>query len=225
MELFDLIIGGTGVVKGLLLLLGVGIDEKSMKEEIKRYYDEYMKMKGAPVTNGKVDELVAFVIDDKFDESKESKDKKDTKNPKSINVFQRPENWEYLAELKKLKERIVKFYFTHLEELKNEKDKFTDVRDVQIRISEYLLQLMRLRMVIKPDYKLSKNKHPETEHTYFAVKAYWLDDENKRVRKFAKSMGREENYIGGIDGAQALEEGLKTIQPVLYDFYKKIYPD
>lgn len=240
MELVDLIIGGAGVVKGLLLLIGLGMDEKSLAEDIKRYYDDFMKMKGAPQTNGKVDELVAFIIDDKFDEpkdskeskdDKESKDKKDKKDNKgkkyinSISVFQRPDNWGYLATLKSLKEKVVKFYFTSLEDLKNEKGEFTDVRDVQLRISEYMLQLMRLRMVIKPDFSLSKNKHPQTGITYLAVKAYWLDEEGKKVRKFAKSMGREESYKDGIDGEQAWEEGLKVIQPVIYDYYKEIYPD
>lgn len=222
MELVDLIIGGAGVVKGLLLFLGLGMDEKSLAEEIKKYYDEYMKMKGAPQTNGKVDEVVAFIIDDKFDKTKGKKGEKDSK---SISVFKRPENWGYLATLKSLKEEIVKFYFTSLEDLKNEKGEFTDVRDVQLRISEYLLQLERLRMVINPDYSLSRNKHQQTDHTYLAVKAYWLDDEGKKVRQFARSMGREESYKGGIDGEQAEEEGLKVIQPVIYDYYKNIYPD
>ena len=216
MEFVDLIIGGTGVVKGLLLLLGLGMDEKTMKEEIKRYYDEFMKMKGAPQTYGKIDELVAFIIDDKFD---------DTKNLKTFNVFQRPENWGYLATLKNLKEKIVKFYFTSLEDLQKGKGEFTDVRDVHLRINEYLLQLMRLRMVIAPEYKLSKNKHPQTDHTYFAVKAYWIDDEGKKVRQFARSMGREETYKGGIKGDQAQLEGLNIIQSVIYDYYKNIYPD
>jgi hypothetical protein len=216
MEFVDLIIGGTGIVKGILLLLGLGMDEKSLGAEIKRYYDELMKMKGAPQTNGKVDELIALIIDDKFD---------DPKKPKTFNVFQRPENWGYLATLKNLKEKIVKFYFTSLEELKNENGKFTDVRDVQLRISDYLLQLMRLRMVIKPDYKVSRNKHPQTDHTYYAVKAYWIDDEGKKVRQFARSMGREETYKGGIKGEQAQLEGLNVIQPVMYDYYKNIYPD
>jgi primase-polymerase (primpol)-like protein len=80
-------------------------------------------------------------------------------------------------------------------------------------------------MVINPDYSLSKNKHQQTDHTYLAVKAYWLDDEGKKVRQFARSMGREESYKGGIDGDQAWDEGLKVIQPVIYEYYKNIYPD
>lgn len=209
MEFFDLIIGGTGVVKGLLLFLGLGMDEKSMKEEIKRYYDEFMKMKGAPSINGKADELIAFISNDEF--------KPDT--------YQRPENWGYLATLKNLKEKIVKFYFTSLEDLKNEKGEFTDVRDVHLRINEYLLQLMRLRMVINPDFKLSRNKHPQTEITYLAIKAYWIDDEGKKERKFARSMGREESYKAGIKDKQAENDGLNLIQPVIYDCYKEAYPD
>lgn len=209
MEFFDLIIGGTGVVKGLLLLLGLGMDEKSMKEEIKRYYDEFMKMKGAPSANGKVDELIALISNDKF--------KPDT--------YQRPENWGYLATLKSLKEKIVKFYFTSIDELQKDKGEFTDVRDVYLRINSYLLQLMRLRIVINPDYKLSKNKHPQTNHTYFAIKSYWIDDEGKRVRKFTKSIGREESYKNGIDDEQTIKDGLNLIQPVMYDYYKEIYPD
>jgi hypothetical protein len=209
MELVDLIIGGAGVVKGLLLFVGLGMDEKTLKEDIKRYYDEFMKMKGAPAPNGKADELIAFISNDEF----------------QPDTYKRSENWGYLATLKNLKEKMVKFYFTSLDELKEDEGKFTDVRDVHLRINEYLLQLMRLRMVIVPDYKLSKNKHPQTNHTYFAVKAYWIDDEGKKVRQFARSMGREETYKGGIKAEQAMIEGLNVIQPVIYDYYKNIYPD
>ncbi len=209
MEFFDLIIGGTGVVKGLLILLGLGIDEKTMKEEIKRYYDDFMKMKGTPTKNDEVDKLIAFISDDKFEPG----------------TYQRSENWGYLATLKSLKEKIVKFYFTSLEELQKGKDGFTDVRDVHLRINGFLLQLMRLRMVINPDYKLSKNKHPQTDHTYLAVKAYWIDDEGKKERKFTKSVGREDSYKEGIKDKQAEKDGLNLIQPVLYDYYKDIYPD
>lgn len=209
MELVDLIIGGAGVVKGLLLFVGLGMDEKTLKEDIKRYYDEFMKMKGAPQTNGKADELIAYISNDEF----------------IPETYKRSENWGYLATLKNLKEKIVKFYFTSLEELKNEKGDFTDVRDVHLRINEYLLQLMRLRMVIAPDSKLSKNKHPQTNHTYLAIKSYWIDDEGKKVRKFTKSIGREESYKNGIDDEQAKKDGLNLIQPFMYDHYKEIYPD
>ncbi|BBE17589.1 hypothetical protein AQPE_1745 [Aquipluma nitroreducens] len=208
MELVDLIIGGTGVVKGLLLLLGLGYDEKIMKEEIKRYYEDFMKMKSTPADN-KVDELIAFVVDDNF----------------KPGTHQRGQNWGYLFALKNLKESIVKFYFTSLEEIQKGKGEFTDVRDVYLRISEYMLQLMRLRIVIDPDYKLSRNKHPQTGITYLAIKAYWIDDEGKKVRKFTKSIGREDHYKDGIDDKKAAEDGLKLIQPVLYDYYKEIYPD
>lgn len=209
MELIDLIIGGAGVVKGLLLLLGLGYDEKVMKEDIKRYYEDFMKMKGVPSTNGKVDELIAFVVDDNFKDG----------------THQKSQNWGYLFDLKNLKETIVKFYFTSLEELQKGEGVFTDVRDVYLRINEYMLQLMRLRIVIDPDYKLSRNKHPQTGITYLAIKAYWIDDEGKKVRKFTKSIGREDQYKDGIDDKKAEEDGLKLIQPVLYDFYKEIYPD
>ncbi len=209
MELIDLIIGGAGVVKGLLLLLGLGYDEKVMKEDIKRYYEDFMKMKGVPSTNGKVDEFIAFVVDDNF----------------KAGTHQRTQNWGYLFDLKNLKETIVKFYFASLDELQKGEREFTDVRDVYLRINEYMHQLMRLRIVIDPDYKLSRNKHPQTGITYLAIKAYWLDDDGKKVRKFTKSIGREEQYKDGIDDKKAEEDGLKLIQPVLYDYYKEIYPD
>src|SRR5690606_34766163 len=101
----------------------------------------------------------------------------------------------------------------------------SDVRDVHLRISEYMLQLMRLRIVIDPDFKLSRNKHPQTGITYLAVKAYWINDEGKKERKFTKSIGREDSYKDGINDKEAEKDGLNLIQPVLYDYYREIYPD
>ncbi len=97
------------------------------------------------------------------------------------------------------------------------------IADLDARISEYVIQLMRLRLVIQPDVKISRNKHPRTTHSYLAIKAYWISDSGKRERKFTKSVGRIENYPQKEKDPQALADGIKLIQPVLFENYQEIY--
>jgi hypothetical protein len=203
----DLILAGSGVIHGLLLLLFQPTEE-TMNETVQREFDGFMKLReGQPVSH-RTKEIIQFIADDKFNEE----------------IYKDSLNWTYLSTLKNLKEEFVTFYFMKLKDLENGDLDIDSIADLDARISEYVIQLMRLRLVIQPDVKISKNVHPRTNHSYLAIKAYWIDDSGKKVRKFTKSIGRSENYKG-IKDQQALVDGIKLVQPVLYENYQELYKD
>lgn len=226
MDFLDFIFVSAPVIKGLLLLIPT-YNEESMNADMKEIYNDFMKVKGVPENSGKYDELIAFLTNDKFD----------------FSIYLRSQNWSYLAALKKLKEEIVRFYFNDLKELTKKEKNYADVRDVFVRINEYMLQVMRLRAIINPDFKLSLNKHHQTNITYVTIKSYWINDDGKKERKFAKSIGRLDNYPKAMEknktkedrkakkgedtitDENAINDGLDLIQPMMWDYYKKIYPD
>lgn len=205
MEEFNLILAGSGVIHGLLLLLFQPTEE-TMNETVQKEFDGFMKLREGKSTSHRTKEIIQFIADDKFDED----------------LYKDSLNWTYLSTLKSLKEEFVSFYFMKLKDLENENLDLDSIADLDARISEYVIQLMRLRLVIQPDVKISKNVHPRTDHNYLSIKAYWINDSGKKVRKFTKSIGRSENYQG-IKDQQALTDGIKLVQPVLYNKYQELY--
>lgn len=202
----ELIITGVGIIKSFFFFF-LYMTEEMMNETVKLEYDEYMKYNTGSDTDSRTKEFIQFIADDKF----------------KIETFNKSVNWSYLSTLKKLKEDFVKFYFKSLENITKENFDMTQANHVYNRIGSYIIQLMRLRLVIEPEVQISKNVHPRTEIHYLAIKAYWIDDNGKKVRKFTKSLGRAENYPAGTEDKHALTDGIKLIQPVLYEHYKELY--
>lgn len=201
----DFILAGSGVIHGLILLLLLQ-SEETMNETVQKEFDGFMKLREGK-TSHRTKEIIQFIADDKFDEE----------------IYKDSLNWTYRYILKNLKEEFVSFYFKKLKDLENENLDIDSIADLDARISEYVIQLMRLRLVIQPDVKISRNKHPRTKHSYLAIKAYWISDSGKRERKFTKSVGRIENYPQKEKDPQALADGIKLIQPVLFENYKELY--
>lgn len=202
------IVTDPGVTQSLLLFLLLLTDEM-MDVRVKNEYDSFMKFSEGSITDKTTDEFIRFIADDKF----------------RSGTFLLGGNATYLATLKKLKESFVRFYFKNLDDIRKEYTDITRVNNVYDRIGKYIIQIMRLRHVIEPEVQISKNVHPRTGHHYLAIKAYWIDDNGKKVRKFTKSIGRAENYPQGIEDKKALSDGIKLIQPVLFENYQEIYKD
>lgn len=197
---------GIGVVQSFFFLF-LFPTEEIMNETVRKNYEDFMKLKGEGAITPRIRELIRFIADDGFEEV----------------VFKESRNWVYLSDLKKLKEDFVKFYFYSLEEMSKNHQEIDHVSDIDNRVADYILQLLRLRKVIQPEVQVSFNTHPRTNLKYLSIKAYWIDDSGRKVRRYTKSIGRAENYPGGIEDKQALEDGIKLIQPVLYENYKEIY--
>lgn len=208
METTSIILAGTGVIQSLLLLLFQPTNE-NMNEIVTKDYENFMKLKEGSSSTLRTRELIRFIADDSFGED----------------IYKDSDNWTYLAELKRIKEAFVRFYFSKLKEIGSSYKDLDIIADADNRIGQFVIQLMRLRLVIQPEVQISKNVHPRTNLKYLAIKGYWIDDNGKKIRKFTKSIGRAESYTQGIEDKQALIDGIKLIQPVLFENYQELYKE
>jgi len=53
-----------------------------------------------------------------------------------------------------------------------------------------LLQILRFRLIIKPEIQKSIQTHTITNHKYLVMKIMWLDDKMKKNVKYSISLGR-----------------------------------
>ncbi len=134
-------------------------------------------------------------------------------------------NLSLISKLNQLKSKTIDFYLQSIKdnELKNPELKYNC--DVYTKIGEYLIQLMRYRMVIEPEIQLTTNVHKQTKITYLTVKGFWLNDNGIKERKFSRSLGRADEYPMGKDDAKALEDATIKMQLILQDEYLKYYPE
>jgi hypothetical protein len=61
-------------------------------------------------------------------------------------------------------------------------------------IDARLLQIMKLRITIKPEIIANITVHSVTKHKYIVLRALWLDSNFKKTRKFSVSIGNIEKY-------------------------------
>jgi len=207
---------GLGMVNALLLLL-LGVDPTN-SEFIKAQIDDYMnRYKGKVKNSEEVKTMLTWILDDKFKEE-------------SIKLNKKIRNTvEYMNELSRLKDEMITFYFKKLEDIIKEGGDINMSCDVHSTLGGYALQLMRLRMVIEPELNLLTNPYIVDKTTgektlYLTAKAFWMGDDGKKVRKFTKSLGRMSDYPGQRVGKAAKEEGVRRLQPMLWDEYRGVYP-
>ena len=196
------------MVHSLLLLLLKPEDlltDEIIEEKVSGYMKNFKEYK----YRKEVKDVVRLIFNDKF----------------SFESYTRPQNYLLLDRLEKLRNQILEFYFSTLEEILKTEKEMERVCDVDLRMGKYLLQLFRLRMVIQPQFGLSITTNPKSEVQYMNVKAYWKNNDNKPERKFNKSLGLASNYPNGIKDEKALEDGLNLIQEVMLEEYLEIYPD
>ena len=215
-HLFDITPTGSGTINALLLLLLL-VDPASTAL-IEGQVNEYMsKFKGRLKNKKEVKEMLTWILDDKFKEE-------------TYKMNMKIHNTDvYINELGKLKENMINFYFRNLQELQLEDSNITMSCDIHSTMGIYVLQLMRLRMVIEPEINLLTNPHLTNSATgertlYLTAKAFWMGDDGKKVRKFTKSLGLMSEYDGKREGIKAKEESVRRLQPMLWDEYRATYP-
>ena len=216
MDYIQIALEGLGTVNALLLLL-LGVDPTN-SEYIRAKIDYYMNKYKGKVKNSKdVKTILTWILDDKF--------KKET-----IKLNKKMRNTDlYMAELQRLKDEMITFYFKRLEEIKKDDNGIDRTCDVHSTLGAYALQLMRLRMVIEPEINLLTNPYIVNKSTgertlYLTAKAFWMSDEGKKVRSITKSLGRMSDYPGQREGKAAKEESIRRVQPMLWEKYKSTYP-
>jgi len=151
-------------------------------------------------------DIIMWTLHDGFNESTETKRR----------------NQVYIVQLKKLKQTFIDFYLSTLTTESEPNTKYNC--DIHSRISNYMVQIMRLRMVVEPEIQLTVNVHKKTQIIYLTVKGFWLNDEGIKDRRFIKSLGRVDSYELGKDDPRAIEEGEARIQELVYDEYLNNYP-
>ena len=135
-----------------------------------------------------------------------------------------PENKKLVQEYRKLQREFSSFYIADATQVMEKNKAFQLVADFNIQSQKYVLQIMRMRMVIEPEIHITRNVHPLTKIPYLSVKGYWIDDDGRKVRKYTKSLGKAEAFPKGIRDKSAHVEGQKLIQEVLREVYKSTYP-
>jgi len=122
-----------------------------------------------------------------------------------------------------LKKKVFKFYFQHLSKIDTTME-YRYVADLYTTMGNYILQMARLRMVINPDINLTINIHHKSKISYLIAKAYWFDDNGKKVRIFSKSLGRLDAFKDGIKDKEAENEAKEILLKLMYKKYEETYP-
>ena len=174
---------GCGVYQqALLLLILTKTNNEVNKDMTNKFFEEFPNLKSMPP----VQSVVEFVCEDNFKDSIYS-------NYTNIN------NWVKLAELK----QSILEYYTHNVCESNQGGKF---HEFHTKFYQMSLQLKRLRLVIQPEFHVIKNVHPVSKIPYLSVRGFWLDDNEKKVKIFTKSLGREDRYVNGKNDFELLRD-------------------
>lgn len=130
-----------------------------------------------------------------------------------------------LKKLYSLKTQIIDFYLQTLQDNSKLNPEIKHNCDVYSTMGNFLIQILRLRMVIQPEIQITTNVHKQTKITYLTVKGFWLNDNGEKERKFKKSIGRADEYEMGKKDPKAIENCTAKMQSILMDEYLKYYPD
>ncbi len=180
----------------ILLLLS---NEESNKGMTKQFFEENPKLKGIP----QVQSVVEFICEDNF---------KDNVPCDNSNIH----IWTKLTEVK----QGMIDYYTHNVCESNEGGKFYEFHTKFLQMS---LQLKRLRMVVQPEFHVIKNVHPVSKIPYLSVRGFWLNDNDKKVKVFTKSLGREDSFVDGKNDAELIREAAKQMQQLSFAKYQESY--
>ena len=185
--------------EALLLLILTKTNNKLNKEMTDKFFEEYPKLKSvAPAQS-----VVEFICEDNF---------KDT-------VYENTSNMTLWFSLASLKQSMLEYY-THNVCESNQGGKF---HEFHTKFYQMSLQLKRLRLVIQPEFHVIKNVHPVSKIPYLSVRGFWLDDNDKKVKIFTKSLGREDSFIDGKNDIEMMKEAANQIQLISYLKYKEEY--
>lgn len=133
-----------------------------------------------------------------------------------------------------------KFLFTELEKLKSEfrvliskNEPIVDEKGQSISAATIYnwiqlkkIQIEKVRLMI--DHKLSygTNLHNPTKVKYVVFRAYWIDKEGKKFRKFAKNIGPEDKvFVNGEVPQFRVKEIEKEIDRMMWEQYKSEYKE
>jgi hypothetical protein len=80
----------------------------------------------------------------------------------------------------------------------NKSDPLTYI-EVNSHIDKRLLQIAKIRMVIIPEFLVNTTTHSVSNHEYAVLRALWLDNDFRKIKKFSISLGNTETLeMSGI---------------------------
>jgi len=183
----------------LLLLIPKATSNKLNKEMTDKFFDEFPALKLIPPAKT----VIEFILEDNF--------KDEIYNDKSD-----MSRWIMLTHLK---QNMIDYY-THNVCESNQGAKFHEFHTKFYNMS---LQLKRLRLVLQPEFHVIKNVHPISKIPYLSVRGFWLDENDKKVKVFTKSLGREDSFVDGKNDNEMMKEAAKQIQQLAYAKYQELY--
>lgn len=131
-----------------------------------------------------------------------------------------------------------KFLFTELEKLKSEfrdyinrKEPIVDEKGQSVPavtifnwIQLKKIQIEKVRLMIDHEISCGTNLHNPTGVRYVVFRAYWINNQGKKFRKFAKNIGAEDKVlVNGKVPAFKHDEVEKEIDRMMWDQYKSEY--
>ena len=181
------------------LLILMYSNEELNKEMTKQFFEENPKLKGIPP----IQTVVEFICEDNFKE----------------NVPCDNTNIHIRTKLTELKQKMIDYYIHNVCEF----NKGGQFYEFHTKFYQMSLQLKRLRLVIQPEFHVIKNVHPVSKIPYLSVRGFWLDDNDKKVKLFTKSLGREDSFVDGKNDIEMLKEAAKQIQQLSFAKYQEEY--
>lgn len=141
------------------------------------------------------------------------------------------ENGPYLKKLEDLKIEVRYFYELSNHDVTNIIDndgkKISNIihmKNISYAFKNYLVQIRRLRMVIEPEFNITRVVQPSNQICYLAARGYWYDDSGKKKRVFTRNFGKEIDYPKGKDDPNAYEDARREIQILAINEYESLYP-
>jgi hypothetical protein len=194
-------VNGCGSIyqEALLLLFLTKTNNELNKDMTNKFFEEFPNLKSTPP----VQSVVEFVCEDNF---------KDSVYDNSANIY----NWVKLAALK----QSMLEYYTHNVCESNAGGQF---HEFHTKFYQMSLQLKRLRLVIQPEFHVIKNVHPVSKIPYLSVRGFWLNENDKKVKIFTKSLGREDSFKDGKNDSDMLKDAAIQIQQLAYAKYQELY--
>lgn len=183
----------------LLLLIPKVPSNKLNKEMTDKFFEEYPDLKSIQPAQS----VIEFILEDNFKDE----------------IYNDSSDMSKWIKLTQLKQNMLDYY-THNVCESNQGGRF---HEFHTKFYQMSLQLKRLRLVIQPEFHVIKNVHPVSKIPYLSVRGFWLDDNDKKVKIFTKSLGREDSYVDGKNDSEMLRDAAKQIQELSFAKYQEVY--
>jgi hypothetical protein len=181
-------------------VFGLGItNNEENKGMTNKFFEENPKLKNIPP----IQSVIEFICEDNFKDE----------------TYKLSTNFGYWDLLAKQKKEMIEYYTHNV----CESNKGGQFHEFHTKFYQMSLQLKRLRLVIQPEFHVIKNVHPVSKIPYLSVRGFWLDDNDKKVKIFTKSMGREDSYVDGKNDSEMLKEASNQIQQLAFIKYQEEY--